>query len=156
MKRGHPLLYEQRVLGSPQAQIAYHWASYGVCQQIPAPGRQVCHRGNNHIHGRIRNQFARAVFDVRRCHKVPRTQVCTLARSGVLNTQQCHGLAKGSCVKRILDNEIEKLLVIADPHTLGVMRGHYHRELEKRLVGELAKTLTNADTAQIEQAIGAA
>ena len=58
--------------------------------------------------------------------------------------------------KRILDNEIEELLVIADPHTLGVMRGHYHRELEKRLVGELAKTLTNADTAQIEQAIGAA
>ncbi|MFC5796304.1 host attachment protein [Sphingopyxis terrae] len=48
------------------------------------------------------------------------------------------------------------MLVIADPHTLGVMRGHYHRELEKRLVGELAKTLTNADTAQIEQAIGAA
>ena len=58
--------------------------------------------------------------------------------------------------KRVLDNDIEKLLIIADPNTLGVMRGHYHGELEKRLVGEFAKTLTNADTSQIEQAIVAA
>ena len=58
--------------------------------------------------------------------------------------------------KRVLDNDIEKLLIVADPHTLGVMRGHYHGELEKRLIGEIAKTLTNADTAQIEQAISAA
>ena len=58
--------------------------------------------------------------------------------------------------KRVLDNEIEKLLIIADPNTLGVMRGHYHGELEKRLVGELAKTLTNADTADIEKAIAVA
>lgn len=58
--------------------------------------------------------------------------------------------------KRVLDNEIERLLIIADPNTLGVMRGHYHGELQKRLVGELAKTLTNADTSQIEQAIVAA
>lgn len=58
--------------------------------------------------------------------------------------------------KRVLENEIESLLIIADPNTLGVMRGHYHGELEKRLVGELPKTLTNADTGQIEQAIAAA
>jgi len=58
--------------------------------------------------------------------------------------------------KQVLDNEIEKLLIIADPHTLGVMRGHYHSELEKRLVGELPKTLTNADTTAIESAITAA
>lgn len=58
--------------------------------------------------------------------------------------------------KRVLENEIGGLLIIADPNTLGVMRGHYHGELERRLVGELAKTLTNADTAQIEQAILAA
>lgn len=58
--------------------------------------------------------------------------------------------------KRVLDNEIERLLIIADPNTLGVMSGHYHGELQKRLVGELAKTLTNADTSQIEQAIVAA
>lgn len=58
--------------------------------------------------------------------------------------------------KRVLDNAIDKLLIIADPNTLGVMRGHYHGELQKRLIGELPKTLTNADTAQVEQAIAAA
>jgi protein required for attachment to host cells len=57
---------------------------------------------------------------------------------------------------RVLDNSIEKLLIIADPVTLGVMRSHYHGELEKRLVGELASTLTNVETAQIEKAITAA
>lgn len=57
---------------------------------------------------------------------------------------------------RVLTNDIEKLLVVADPHTLGVMRSHYHGELEKRLVGEIAKTMTNTDTAHIEQAIAAA
>ncbi|MBB6425184.1 host attachment protein [Sphingopyxis sp. JAI128] len=58
--------------------------------------------------------------------------------------------------KLVLGNEVEKLLIIADPNTLGVMRSHYHGELEKRLVGEIAKTLTNSDTNQIEQAITAA
>ncbi len=58
--------------------------------------------------------------------------------------------------KQVLDNDIEKLLIIADPNTLGVMRSHYHSELAKRLVGELPKTLTNADTAAIEKAITAA
>ncbi|MFN4358348.1 host attachment family protein [Sphingopyxis alaskensis] len=58
--------------------------------------------------------------------------------------------------KMVLANEVDKLLVIADPNTLGVMRRHYHGELEKRLIGEIAKTLTNSDTSQIEQAIAAA
>lgn len=58
--------------------------------------------------------------------------------------------------KMVLANEVDKLLVIADPNTLGVMRSHYHGELEKRLIGEIAKTLTNSDTSQIEQAIAAA
>lgn len=57
---------------------------------------------------------------------------------------------------RVLDNSIEKLFVIADPVTLGVMRSQYHGELEKRLVGEMANTLTNVETAQIEKAITAA
>ena len=58
--------------------------------------------------------------------------------------------------KMVLANEVDKLLVIDDPNTLGVMRRHYHGELEKRLIGEIAKTLTNSDTSQIEQAIAAA
>ena len=57
---------------------------------------------------------------------------------------------------RVLTHQIDKLLVIADPATLGVMRSHYHGELEKRLVGEIAKTMTNVETVQIEAAIAAA
>lgn len=53
-------------------------------------------------------------------------------------------------------NEIDDLLVIADPKTLGEMRHHYHSELEKRLVGEIAKTMTGQPTDKIEQAIAAA
>lgn len=58
--------------------------------------------------------------------------------------------------RRVLAHEIDRLLVIADPSTLGVMRRHYHGELEKRLLGELPNTLTNVETAQIEKAIVAA
>ena len=58
--------------------------------------------------------------------------------------------------QRVLANEIEKLLIVADPKTLGIMRDHYHGELKRRLVGELPKTLTGADTAEIERTIGAA
>ena len=45
------------------------------------------------------------------------------------------------------------MLVIADPKTLGEMRRHYHSELEKRLVGEIDKTLSGETTAKIEQVI---
>ena len=47
-------------------------------------------------------------------------------------------------------------MVIADPKTLGEMRHHYHSELEKRLVGEIAKTMTGQPTDKIEQAIASA
>ena len=36
------------------------------------------------------------------------------------------------------------------------MRHHYHSELEKRLVGEIAKTMTGQPTDKIEQAIASA
>ncbi|MEC7399398.1 MAG: host attachment protein [Pseudomonadota bacterium] len=52
--------------------------------------------------------------------------------------------------------DIADLLVIADPKTLGEMRHHYHSELEKRLVGEIAKTMTGQPTDKIEQAIASA
>ncbi len=44
---------------------------------------------------------------------------------------------------KAVSNEIEELLVVADPKTLGEMRRHYHVELEKRLVGEVDKALTH-------------
>ena len=55
--------------------------------------------------------------------------------------------------QRVLANEIDALIVVADPKSLGEMRRHYHSELEKRLVGELAKTMTGETTVRIAAAI---
>ena len=55
--------------------------------------------------------------------------------------------------QRVLANEIDALIVVADPKSLGEMRRHYHSELEKRLVGELAKTMTGETTVPIAAAI---
>ncbi|MGB7408369.1 MAG: host attachment protein [Pontixanthobacter sp.] len=49
--------------------------------------------------------------------------------------------------------KIDDLLVIADPKTLGEMRRHYHSELEKRLTGEISKTMTGEPVDRIEKAI---
>ncbi|GFZ97446.1 MAG: attachment protein [Sphingomonadales bacterium CG12_big_fil_rev_8_21_14_0_65_65_10] len=68
-----------------------------------------------------------------------------------------HGAAAAECLnQKAIGNEIEDLLVIADPKTLGEMRRHYHSELEKRLVGEIAKTMTGEPADRIAQAIAAA
>lgn len=68
-----------------------------------------------------------------------------------------HGAAAAEWLNaRAIANEIEDVLVIADPKTLGEMRRHYHSELEKRLVGEIDKTMTGEPTDKIEKAIAAA
>lgn len=68
-----------------------------------------------------------------------------------------HGAAVAEWLnERAIANDINDVLVIADPKTLGEMRRHYHSELEKRLVGEIDKTLTGQPTDQIEKAITAA
>lgn len=43
---------------------------------------------------------------------------------------------------RVLAGEIEQLVVVADPRTLGEMRRHYHKQLETRIAGELVKDVT--------------
>lgn len=53
-------------------------------------------------------------------------------------------------------NRIEHLIVVADKRSLGELRRHYHVELEKRLLGEIGKALTNQPIDEIEQAIAAA
>ncbi|MBC9245343.1 host attachment protein [Paracoccus sp. 11-3] len=54
-----------------------------------------------------------------------------------------------------LKHKYDDLAVAADPSTLGVMRKHYHKELQFRLRKELSKTLTNSDLAAIEAAFTA-
>jgi protein required for attachment to host cells len=50
-----------------------------------------------------------------------------------------------------LANEFESLIVVAPPRTLGELRKHYHQELQKRLVGEVPKNLTNTPVNEIEK-----
>ncbi len=57
---------------------------------------------------------------------------------------------------KAIAGEMDDLVVIADPKTLGEMRRHYHKELEKRLVGEIDKALTGEPLDRIEKSIAAA
>lgn len=55
--------------------------------------------------------------------------------------------------RMVLQNKVDELAIIADPTTLGTMRKHYHKMLEKALVKELAKTLTTASGEDIAKAL---
>ena len=68
-----------------------------------------------------------------------------------------HGAAAAEWLNaKAISGELTDVLVIADPKTLGEMRRHYHPELEKRIVGEIDKTVTGATTEKIEQVIASA
>ncbi|PEQ11775.1 attachment protein [Novosphingobium sp. PC22D] len=54
---------------------------------------------------------------------------------------------------QVLKHKIDKLVVIADPKSLGEMRKRYHKELEGILVGELAKTMTGRPPSDIVKAL---
>ena len=74
---------------------------------------------------------------------------------------QLEELAHGAAVAEWLNskaiaNDMDDLLIIADPKTLGEMRRHYHGELEKCLVGEIGKTMTGEPTERIAKSIQAA
>jgi protein required for attachment to host cells len=53
--------------------------------------------------------------------------------------------------RRALNNDFDQLIVVAPPRTLGELRKHYHKEVEKRLAGEIAKDLTGHPVAEIEK-----
>ncbi|MWV28826.1 host attachment protein [Aurantiacibacter rhizosphaerae] len=54
---------------------------------------------------------------------------------------------------KALANAFDELVVVADPKTLGEMRRHYHKELEKRLVGEVDKALTHEPLEKIGEVL---
>ncbi len=58
--------------------------------------------------------------------------------------------------RAVLDGTISKLVVIADPTTLGEMRQHYHDKLKDALIGEINKTLTGHSGADIAKTIASA
>ena len=53
--------------------------------------------------------------------------------------------------ERALRNDYETLIVVAPPRTLGELRKHYHKEVERRLTGEVAKDLTGHPVTEIEK-----
>lgn len=57
--------------------------------------------------------------------------------------------------RRALANDYEKLIIVAPPTALGEMRKHLHKEVQNRLVGEIAKDLTNHPVPEIEKLIAA-
>ena len=58
--------------------------------------------------------------------------------------------------KRVLDGKIDDLVIVAAPRTLGELRKHYHKSLEAKLVGEIAKDLTGHTIKDIEKTLAAA
>lgn len=57
---------------------------------------------------------------------------------------------------KALKGDLGDVVVAADPKTLGQIRQHCHKELESRIVGEVAKDLINSPIETIEQALAAA
>jgi protein required for attachment to host cells len=53
--------------------------------------------------------------------------------------------------KRALRNDFESLIIVAPPKTLGELRKHYLKEVQKRLAGEVAKDLTGHPVTEIEK-----
>lgn len=56
---------------------------------------------------------------------------------------------------QVIKHEIEKLVVIADPRSLGEMRMRYHTELKDALICDLDRTLTGRSGDEIVKAVRA-
>lgn len=57
--------------------------------------------------------------------------------------------------RRAFAQDYAKLVIVAPPTALGEMRKHLHKEVQDRLVGEIAKDLTNHPVREIERLIAA-
>jgi protein required for attachment to host cells len=55
--------------------------------------------------------------------------------------------------KQALENKLSHVFIIAAPGTLGELRKHYHKALQAKLVGELAKDLTGRSVAEVQTAL---
>lgn len=58
--------------------------------------------------------------------------------------------------RRALSNDYESLIIVAPPRTLGELRKHYHKEVEKRLAAEIPKDLTGHPVPEIEKILQSA
>lgn len=68
-----------------------------------------------------------------------------------------HGAAIAEWLNdKVLKNEMGKIVVAADPRTLGQIRQHYHKETQALVAGEVDKDLTNLSIPDIEKTLAAA
>ena len=87
-----------------------------------------------------------------------RHQDCAGQRSGSTDIDE---LAHGAAIAEWLNTQtlrggIDQVVIAADPKTLGQIRQHCHKELESRIVGEIAKDLTNQPVQAVEKTLAAA
>lgn len=80
---------------------------------------------------------------------------------GRAGTTDLDELAHGAAIaewfnKATLNGAREPVIIAADPRTLGEIRRHCHQQLQARIVGELAKDLTNQPLEAIERALALA
>ena len=73
----------------------------------------------------------------------------------VLEEQRFAAATAGMLNARALSNDYEALVIVAPPATLGELRKHYHKEVEKRLLAEVPKDLVNMPVAEIEKILQA-
>lgn len=52
-----------------------------------------------------------------------------------------------------LKQDYAQLVLVADPQTLGEIRQQLHKETQDRLIGEIAKTLSNSPIEDIQRAL---
>jgi protein required for attachment to host cells len=64
--------------------------------------------------------------------------------------------AAGYLNRGALGGEIEQLVIVADPRTLGELRKHFHDVLAGKLIGQLPKALTGRSSETIRNAIAEA
>ena len=55
--------------------------------------------------------------------------------------------------KQVHSGNMDKIILIADPDTLGELRPLLHKEVQDAIVFEMAKTLTNQSTDEIERSL---
>lgn len=55
--------------------------------------------------------------------------------------------------RRVHGGSVAALVLIADPQTLGEIRPSLHKEVQQRLISEIAKTLTKASVEDIQKAL---
>ena len=55
--------------------------------------------------------------------------------------------------ERAHKGQFDKIILVASPTVLGELRGHLHQEVSDKVIGEIAKTLTNHPLTDIEKIV---